>query len=232
MAEGVRTTEELLRSQLRIRGALISPELAAAPRGSRLREALVALGLDVHEVDETSFRSASDTESPQGVLAIAEIPERTLANLQIRGHARVLVLDAIQDPGNAGTLLRTAAALGATATLALPGTVDLWNSKVVRSAMGALFLQPAYSCTWNEADVFLSSNGIELWAADAAGEVLAGVTSAAPARLAIAVGNEGAGLSADARRRVSRTVAIPVSEEAESLNVAVAAGILLYSLRP
>lgn len=235
VAEGVRTVEELLGSALAIRGALAAPALAATPRGADLRAALDARGVAVLEVSEEDFASASDTESPQGVLAVAEIPRRsaTPALLPADGsEARFLVLDALQDPGNVGTMLRTAAALGAAATLALPGTVDLWSAKVVRSAMGAHFLHPALSITWDTLSAFLAEAGAPLWAADGAGEPVAAAVSQAPARLALAVGNEGAGLSAEARARAERLVAIPSTGAVESLNAAVAAAILLYELRP
>jgi TrmH family RNA methyltransferase len=142
----------------------------------------------------------------------------------------MLVLDGIQDPGNAGTLIRTAAGLGATATVALPGTVDLWNAKVVRSAMGAHFRHPALHCTWDELWLFLSQTGVSLWGADARGTP---VEETRPQRrLALAVGNEGAGLTPHVRDATHMLVSLPLADAVESLNVAVAAGILLYHLRP
>ncbi|MGH7634243.1 MAG: TrmH family RNA methyltransferase, partial [Gemmatimonadaceae bacterium] len=125
--------------------------------------------------------------------------------------------------------LRTAAALGAAATLAAPGTVDLWNAKVVRSAMGSLFFYPSLAVTWDALDGLLADREIPLWGADATGQSVD--TIAPPTTVALAVGNEGAGLSAEARTRCARLVGIPLAPEIESLNVAVAAGILLHAIR-
>jgi TrmH family RNA methyltransferase len=229
VAEGVRSVEELLRSGLRVRGALVAPQLMSAPRGQALRISMEGSGIEISEVSEKDFRSAAETESPQGVIAIAEIPARPLDTLQVPPVCRLLVLDGVQDPGNVGTILRTAAALGATATIALPGTVDLWNAKVIRSSMGAQFHHPALHAGTDEVLAFLRANGIELWAADAGGSALD--RGAAPPRVAIAFGNEGAGLSPDIRARAQKTVSLPISASVESLNVAVAAGIILYELR-
>lgn len=233
VAEGVRAVEELLRSELNVRGALVSPELASAPRGKTLRDTVIARHIELLEVSERDFATAAGTDSPQGVLAIAEVPRRTLETLGVPAVVRLLVLDGVQDPGNAGTLLRTAAALGAHATLALPGTVDLWNPKVVRSAMGAIFHRPALSCTWDELGRFLRANEIMAWGARVEGETIDVLdTYDAPQRLALVVGNEGSGLSDDALALIERSVSIPISEDVESLNVAVAAGIILHHLRP
>jgi len=136
----------------------------------------------------------------------------------------------VQDPGNVGTIVRTAAALGASAVVATPGTVDLWNAKVVRSAMGAGFHLPTLASTWDALDAFRRRESLALWGGDAGGTPLHELKP--PERLALVVGNEGAGLSADARRLVDRLVALPIAETVESLNVAVATGILLYQLRP
>jgi TrmH family RNA methyltransferase len=163
------------------------------------------------------------------VLAIGEIPERSLADYSGVSPLTLLVLDAVQDPGNVGTIVRTAAALGATATVALPGTVDLWNAKVVRSGMGTHFFHPAFHATAEALASFLDATGAELWGADAKGELVG--ARPRPARLALAVGNEGGGLTAATRDRADALVALRIAPDVESLNVAVAAGILLHALR-
>ena len=230
VVEGVRAAEELARSPLRIVGVLTSPQLAANPRGIAVRDALAARSVEISDVTIPEFESAAETDSPQGILIIASIPERSLSRVALADPARLLVLDGVQDPGNVGTLLRTAAGLGATATVALPGTVDLWNAKVVRSAMGAHFLHPALHCTWDELRQFLDETRITLWGADARGEPVE--RASAPRRLALAVGNEGAGLSTHTRDACGRLVSLALDPSIESLNVSVAAGILLYELRP
>lgn len=219
-----------MRSPLNIRGALVAPQLADAPRGVALLAGLRERGVDVAEVTFQEFSSAAETESPQGVLAVAEIPDRSLDTLRPLPVARLVVLDAVQDPGNVGTILRTSAALGAGAVLALPGTVDLWNAKVVRSSMGAAFHLPSLSITWAELELFRRREGMALWGADADGTPVDQLR--APARLAVVVGNEGAGLSDDARRHADALASLPIDRAVESLNVAVATGILLYQLRP
>ena len=230
VAEGVRTVEELLRSKLVIRGVLTAPQLADAPRGAALLASLASRAdFETVELSDRDFASAAETESPQGVLAIGEIPERSLADYTGVSPLTLLVLDAVQDPGNVGTIVRTAAALGATATVALPGTVDLWNAKVVRSGMGTHFFHPAFHATAEDLASFLDASGAELWGADAKGELVG--ARPRPARLALAVGNEGGGLTAATRDRADALVALRIAPDVESLNVAVAAGILLHALR-
>ena len=231
VAEGVRAVEELADSPLRIRGALAGPQLEASDRGLELRERLVDRGVEVIDVTQADLESASDTEAPQGIVAIAEIPRRSLGSLAVGDTARLLVLDALQDPGNVGTILRTAAAFEALAVVALPGTVDLWNAKVVRSAMGIQFRHPAIAATWDELSSFLREHDVALWAADMGGEALDQAAAIAPARLAVAVGNEGSGLSAQVRAAAHHVVSLPLARDVESLNVAVAAGIILHGLR-
>lgn len=230
VAEGLRTVEELLRSSLALRGLLVSEQAESTPRAAALLADVESRGIELQRVSEADFASAADTEQPQGLLAIAEQPERTLASLALRDGARLLVLDGIQDPGNVGTLLRSASALGAVASLVLPGTVDPWNAKVVRSAVGLQFTQPPVLCTAAELLAFLRAQDCRLVGAAAEGEPVGRFRQ--PARLALAVGNEGQGLSAVLRDACDALVAIPMAPGAESLNVAVAAGILLHVLRP
>ena len=228
VAEGIRAVETLLDSGLEIDGALLSPTLLTTPRGVALAARLRGSSITILDVDERTFATAASTESPQGVIAVGRMPARSLDNLAINNGARLLVLDAVQDPGNVGTLIRTAAAFGAVATLLLPGSADLWNAKAVRGSMGAQFLHPAMSVTLDELDAFLARHAIPLWAASADGAPIR--EFARPDRVALAVGNEGNGLSAETLRRASGLVALPIAPAVESLNVAVAAGVLLYAL--
>ena len=233
VVEGVRAVEEALASPLRIRGVLTAPQLDTAPRGAALHEAIrqqaESRDFGVTEVDEHEFRSAAETESPQGVIAIAQVPERSFREFSLDGAMRILVLDGVQDPGNVGTILRTAAALGATATVALPGTVDLWNAKVVRGAMGAHFRHYAFHTSLDALDAYLVAHSVTLWATDTVGTPID--TLSAPDHLALIVGNEGGGVSSPLAQRATHTVALPI-QNVESLNVAVATGIFLYVLRP
>lgn len=229
VAEGVRAVEELLRSKIVVRGVLLTPQLAESARGSALAAAAASRGTSVEDVDERELASASDTDTPQGVLAIAETPERPLAALRLTAKARLVVLDGIQDPGNAGTILRTAAALGAAGVIALSGTVDFWNSKVVRGGMGVHFWYPLVQATHEELFAFLDRESVPLWGAAAGGAPISNHPAAG--RLAIALGNEGAGLGDTVRERCELLVSIPIEPNVESLNVAVAAGIILNELR-
>jgi TrmH family RNA methyltransferase len=229
VAEGVRTVEELLRSPFAVRGVLHTAAAAETARGAALLDAVAHRAIESVQVDDAEFLSAADTEHPQGILAVSDVPAQTLASVEFPAAARVLVLDAIQDPGNAGTLVRTAAALGVTAVVALPGTADLWNAKAVRSGVGAHFRVPAVHATADELTACLDAQRIVLWGADAGGEPVDKAT--APARLALAVGNEGAGLSDGIRAKSAKIVGLPMAAAVESLNVSVAAGIMLWALR-
>ena len=231
VAEGVRTVEALLASGLPVDGLLVTTGVREQARGGALVAAAEGRGIPVTSVTEAELESAADTDSPQGVLAVAPIPERVLRAPE-GPVSRFLVLDGLQDPGNVGTVIRTAAALGVTATVALPGTVDLWNAKVVRSTMGALFVHPAVPMSWEAFAEFAATHAVPIWAADTDGVPLGQVTTASlPAHLALVVSNEGAGLSAQVSAVVTSRVAIRMTPGIESLNVAVAAGILLHALR-
>lgn len=227
VAEGVRSVEEVVRSSVVLRGALVTDVLLSGPRAEALITLLAARGAECVTVTEAEFLSAAGTDNPQGVLAIAEVPERSLESLAPADLARVLVLDAIQDPGNVGALIRTAAALGARTVVALPGTADPWNSKVVRAAGGHFHLAVTHA-DLSELINMLAAANVPLWGADAGGRPVTELR--APGTFALAMGNEGAGLSAGVRLAAAELVALPMSPGVESLNVAVAAGVLLYAL--
>ncbi|MEO7359080.1 MAG: RNA methyltransferase [Gemmatimonadaceae bacterium] len=228
VAEGVRSVESLLDSPLKITGILTVARLADDVRGLAILARAEQNNIPILQVTEAEFASSANTDTPQGVLAVAEIPNAFLAPAE--GVRRYLVLDGVQDPGNVGTIIRTALAFGVGATVCLPGTVDVWNAKVVRSTMGALFRHPVVAMTGAGFGEFCQAHKVECWAADTEGTSLHLVTDV-PDRLALVVSNEGAGLSTDAAVLATKRVAIPMAPGVESLNVAVATGILLHALR-
>jgi RNA methyltransferase, TrmH family len=223
LVEGVRVVEDLIASGFVIHWVLVSSSLEDGERGARLTHELEARKVPVRQVDDREFARLADTAHPQGILAVAESPVRTLDDLE--GARVILVLDGVQDPGNFGTLVRSGEALGAGGVIALPGTVDPWNPKAVRSAVGSSFRQPLVTATWPESEAWLRSRGYAILAAAVGGEPVPSVD-----RAALVLGNEGAGISAEVLSGVDRTVGIELRGRAESLNVAAAAAILLHQL--
>ncbi|MGH7483768.1 MAG: TrmH family RNA methyltransferase [Longimicrobiales bacterium] len=226
LAEGVRVVEELLVSPLVPRLALVSSSLEDTERGRALRTALERT-VETRRLTDRELAELAATETPQGVLVAAEIPPVSLTDLPASGAGRILVLDAVQDPGNVGALVRTAAALGAGGVVALPGTADPWNEKAVRAAAGATFRLPVTASAWAALEPWLDAHGYGIYVADAGGAPMDGIVAAGAA--AVVVGNEGAGVRQELRAAARAVVAVP-TREVESLNVAVAAGILLWEL--
>jgi TrmH family RNA methyltransferase len=232
LAEGVRLVEEALAAGIEVRGAAVSPTLEATSRGKSLVEALRAAGVRLEAVSDDALAGLADTEQPQGIVAIIAPPRWALDHIDL-GHRRpAVVLDGVQDPGNVGTMVRTALGLGAAGVVALKGTAELANPKVIRSTMGALFRLP---CVASDADGFLAwarERGAEVWVAAMDGEPVARVLAGGPATrpVALVIGNEGAGVGPTLAEAADRRVSIPLAGPAESLNAAVAAAILLYEV--
>jgi RNA methyltransferase, TrmH family len=224
LAEGVRVVEDLLASPLSLRNALISSNFEDDPRAAALVADLEARS-PVERVSEAELARLSATDTPQGILVVAHIPQRAMP-AAIPEQATVLVLDGVQDPGNLGTMLRTAEAFGLAMIAALPGTVDVWNPKVVRSAAGAAFRLPVVYIELDALMRWLRERDFTVMAADMAGEDIGDLVL--PPRCALLVGNEGEGLRPETVAIVDRKVSIPMHGRAESLNVAVAAGICMY----
>ncbi|HYF39506.1 MAG TPA: RNA methyltransferase [Gemmatimonadales bacterium] len=230
LAEGVRLVEEALAGGIAIRGAAVSPALESTTRGKTLKASLAERSIRTEDVADTELEALADTEHPQGVVAIIEPRQWTLNDIHLTPGSSLLVLDSVQDPGNVGTMLRTALGLGAAGVVALKGTADLTNPKVIRSAMGASFRLPAVTSTSEEFLAWAGLKHAELWVADATGEQPERLLQKERPSIALVLGNEGAGVSPTLEAAASRRVAIPLANAVESLNVAVAAGILLYEL--
>lgn len=227
LTEGLRLVEDLAASPLSVRWAVAASDFAEAPRARMLLHTLARQGVPVREVAPRELAALAATETPQGILAVATQPAASLDALAAPGDAAVLlVLDAVQDPGNFGTLVRTAEALGACAVAALPGTVDAWNPKSVRAAMGSSFRLPIVETRWDELAPWLERHGLLVLAAAAGADPLRDP----PARAALVLGNEGAGIGEATRAAAQRLVGIRLRGRAESLNVAAAGAILLHEL--
>jgi TrmH family RNA methyltransferase len=228
LAEGVRLVEEAVDAGLPLRGAAISPALEGTTRGKALKSALEDRGVRLETVGDDELGELADTEHPQGVIAVVEPRRWTLDDIAPAAGSPVLVLDGVQDPGNVGTILRSALGLGAAGVVALKGTAELTNPKVVRGSMGALFRLPAVPSEVESYLRWARERGIESWVAAADGAVIEpGAARGRPAVVGLVLGNEGAGVSPALEAAASRRVAIRLARGAESLNVAVAAAILL-----
>ncbi len=229
LAEGVRLVEEAHAAGLDFRGVLVGPALEATARGKSLKAALAASGVRMHEVSSDALGELADTEHPQGIIAVIAPPRWSLDHITARPHDTLLVLDGVQDPGNVGTIIRTAFSLGARGVMALPGTAELTNPKVLRSAMGASFRLPVVTSSADDFLAWTGSHDVSIWVTAADGDPVQDTPRTGP--VALVLGNEGAGVSAEMRAAASRSIAIPLAEGAESLNVAAAAAILLYEVK-
>ncbi len=252
LVEGVRASAEVLAAGAHIRFVIRSPRLLDTEAGRTLASTLAGRGPETEEVDDADLAALSDTEHPQGVLCICTEPGLDLAQLRTSlatssatssatspaasprtssptgAPATVLLLDALQDPGNLGTLIRAARAFGVDAVIVLDGSVDPWNPKAVRAAAGASFHVQIARAPWTEAGRWLEEKGIEILAADPAGDDVRSLQVGGS--WALAVGNEGAGLRAEIVAASTKRLAIPMQGMVESLNAGVAGSILLHSL--
>lgn len=222
--------EEALAAGLVFKGALVAPELARTTRGQALSAELTGHGVTVEEVGSRVFSDLAGTDTPQGILAVVQPRTWALADVS---EGPLLVVDGVQDPGNVGTLIRTAHALGASASLLLRGSADPMNPKALRAAMGATFRHPVVQLDDGPFITWAREHSIILWATAADGMPLARVLETRESGkelIAVIVGNEGAGIRPQLNAIAAQRVAIPLARGAESLNVAVAAGILLYEV--
>jgi TrmH family RNA methyltransferase len=227
LAEGARVVEEALAGRWRVTDIVATPSAIADierwQAAGRLGDIPVAF------TDERTFRTFAESVHPQGILAVVREPRLALGEVRARGP--VLVFDRLQDPGNAGTLLRSLHATGGTAALALKGTVDLFNPKVVRASAGSLFhLEIVTQVETAEALAWLEEHAIPLLALDGSGEPLFGGPVEVPPCFALAVGNEGAGISPQLLERAVRRIALPMARGVDSLNAGVAGSVALYQL--
>jgi TrmH family RNA methyltransferase len=222
LSEGVRLIEEALAAEWPVRFVLYSDGLNE--RGVSLIEKLKAAGIEVDEVAGDLLQAASDTETSQGILAVLELETLPLpVSLNF-----VLIPDQIRDPGNLGTLIRTAAAAGVQAVLLPPETTDAFAPKVVRGGMGAHFWLPIRTLEWDEIGEVCRQASLQMFLADMFGQSCWKTDMSAP--LALIVGGEAQGASEQACELANTIVSIPMPGEAESLNASVAGAVLMFEV--
>lgn len=221
--EGVRIVEEALETGL-VHSLYFTDRLSSIARGQELVKHAQELKIPLWKCTEQVLSELTDTVNSQGVVAIVHKPTWPLKTQGV-----LLIADEIQDPGNMGTLLRTAVGAGVQGLLIVDGSVDLYNPKVLRSSMGAIFHLPHWFFSREAVLQLIASRGTALVVADLVDAVNYWEANY-PRDLAVVIGNEARGVHADFRDRANLRVKIPLMGPVESLNASVAAGVLLYEI--
>lgn len=220
LIEGDHLVEEAIKSEQSIDTIII--------RGDRADE-YNTFGLEVNQVIITSEIAdlLSDTVTNQGVFAVMEIIEETE---KIEGKKPVLMLDEVQDPGNLGTLIRTTDAAGFEGVIIGKGSVDLYNPKALRSAQGSHFHLPVIHADLSRWIDWFEERKIAVYGTALDSRAISYRELSPTDSFALIVGNEGSGVNADILNKTTENLYIPIKGKAESLNVAVAAGVLMFAL--
>lgn len=221
---------------------------AAVRKGIQLRYIVVEEGdetvlshvgdlpdVPVFQVSGPTFQTLAQTQQPQGIVAVVGQPVWTFEDLESlvpAVRAPFLILDGLQDPGNVGTLLRTAVAMGCPGVFLLEGTTDPWSPKVVRASAGELFGVPIVQAPWTAVGPWLEQHDVSIWVADAQGADIRTVRVTKDRPIALVLGNEGQGCRPGVIAGAMYTVSIPLLRGVESLNAAQAGTILLWMLGP
>jgi RNA methyltransferase, TrmH family len=216
--EGLHLVEEAVKSGLRLHTVFVREGDEA------LLEHLAVGDAEVLIATEEVFSSATLTEHPQGIAALVEAPQFPVEAL-FHGNPLVVIAGGLQDPGNLGSLVRSAEAFGATGMILLPGTVSLWNAKTLRASSGSAFRLPVVALPADDAFAALREHRVRIFAAVArGGDSEAGLRGPS----ALLVGNEGSGLPDAWIAQADARITIPLPGAVESLNAAIAGSVLLY----
>jgi RNA methyltransferase, TrmH family len=228
--EGLRLCVEALKSKLELEAVIASEELISKPQAAEAFAEISKAAARVGTVSEKLLESISYTKTPQGIVVLARRPEASQQRLEVSvtNHALLVVLHQINNPVNVGAILRTAEGAGATGIITTRNTSDPFSPKSLRGAMGSAFRLPIWrNADFEDAISWCRTRGINLVATDVAADLKHTDWDWKRAS-ALLLGPESTGLTDDELRATDRSVRIPMQGEVESLNVSVAAGIILY----
>jgi RNA methyltransferase, TrmH family len=228
--EGLRLCEEAARSGLACEEVLYTEKFAGDERAARLLDALKRFNPRFHLVSEGVFASLSDTKTPQGIVLLAErrATDRETFEKSLRPDSLVVVLHRVNNPANAGAMLRVAEAAGATGVIATAGTTDLLSPRALRGAMGSSFRLPLWTdANFAEVVSWCGAHGIRTVSADLAARKVHTDLLWTHAH-AVLMGAEAGGLAEEEARMADERIRIPMQPPVESLNVAVALAVILY----
>jgi TrmH family RNA methyltransferase len=234
--EGIRHVGEAVEAAQALPGApalqaiYYSPELLTSDFAHRLIAGQSERGLPCYPVAAEVFESLADKENPQGILAVAEAPRTPLSSLGPAAYPWVVAVVTPQDPGNVGAILRTIDAVGASALVLLDGGVDPYHPGAVRASMGSLFWYPPVSASFPEFEAWAKENCYMVYGASAHGAEDYRTVERYTPPLVLLLGSEREGLTSKQRAACGRLLRLPMQGRASSLNLAVAAGVLLYSM--
>jgi RNA methyltransferase, TrmH family len=228
LLEGIRLVSEAVQSQLHFEAVVYTTRLQSTPLGGQLYQKLATISCRGAMVNDSIMDAISDVENSQGIAALAHIPYTSPEDLFRTSNPLIIIAHGLQDPGNLGTLIRTAEASGVDTLITTPGTVNPFSPKALRAAMGSSFRLPlVLNLPWANAVSRCHQANLTLVAADqTARERYTDYNWNQPT--ALIIGQEGNGLDASAQKVADRYLAIPMRAPVESLNVATATAIMLY----
>lgn len=228
--EGVRIVEECLKHNGDIEYVVFSEELHQVQGGSDLLNKVSSKGHTIYQLPSQLFSKLATTESPQGIMAVVNMKNSSLEDIKFEDDDNLffVILDRIQDPGNMGTIIRTAESAKVDAIIITKGSVDPYNSKTLRATMGAIFHLPIVLCDSDEDWIeYLKEKNVKLIAADLDTDKTY-IDIDYRKNIGIIIGNEANGIDSHILSKVDERVIIPILGKIESLNASIAAGIVIY----
>lgn len=228
--EGIRAVEQCILAKGNIKYIVYSQKVFSTDYGNELIDSIMKKEYKTYQISDELFKEIGDTENPQGILAVVGFEEYELKDVILEEKNFIIILDRVQDPGNMGTIIRTADAFGANAIIITGGCVDIYNPKVVRSTMGSIFQIPTVHiedisqviANLKNKDIKIISTSLEAenycYNIDFKGDC------------ALVIGNEATGISQEVVVNSDYLTKIPMTGEAESLNAAIASGVIMYEV--